>query len=241
MESRVLIRFALLGLLWAGLAAAPLVQTAQAQGTPIPGNINATMARILATARKNWHADAIITSVEMKWYPTDDLDAPGVMHWLEIQANSPSTGARRYFYVGKPYDGTVTDEPPDHDGSTIDHALPASIALDLPAAVAYLRKVGLKDRLSIVKLEMVGAANTQPLAAWTIASLADPGLFPIALDAQTGKIIPWVRAYNPPAFTDKQIHDAWEQVLHPPKPGSNNAQQHLDCFMAVQEFGFCVP
>ena len=147
MESRVLIRFALLGLLWAGLAGAPLVPPAQAQGTPLPSNINATMARILAIARKNWHPDAIITSVEMKWYPTDDLDAPGVMHWLEIQANSPSTSARRYFYVGKPYDGTVTDEPPDHDGSTIDHALPASIALDLPAAVAYLRKVGL-DRKS---------------------------------------------------------------------------------------------
>ena len=32
---------------------------------------------------------------------------------------------------------------------------------------------------------------------------------------------------------------AWDQVLHPPTSGSNNAQQHLDCFMAVQEFGFC--
>jgi hypothetical protein len=241
MRSQYLVRFAFLVLVWAGIATAASVQPARAQGTPIPTNVNATMARILATARKSWHADAIITSVEMKWFPTDDLDAPGVLHWLEIQVNSPSTSARRYFYVGKPYDGNVVDEPPDHDSSTIDHALPASIKLDLPQALAFLRHVGLKDRLFFVKLVMVGAANTQPLAAWTIASLADPGLFPIALDAQTGKIIPWVRAYNPPPFTDKQIHDAWEQVLHPPKQGSNSAQQHLDCFMSVQEFGFCVP
>ena len=84
----------------------------------------------------------------------------------------------------------MADEPPDHDSSTIDHALPASIKLDLPEAIAYLRHVGLKDRLFFVKLVIVGAANTQPRAAWTIASLAHPGLFPIALDAQTGKIIP---------------------------------------------------
>jgi hypothetical protein len=104
MRSRYLVRFALLASLWAGIAAAPTVQPARAQGTPYPANVNATMARILATARKSWHADAIITGVEMKWYPTDNLDAPGVMHWLEIQVNSPSTSARRYFYVGKPYD-----------------------------------------------------------------------------------------------------------------------------------------
>ena len=241
METRHLVRFALLALLWTGFIAVPAVQPAQAQGTPFPSNINATMARILATARKSWHADAIVTSVEMKWYPTDDLDAPGVMHWLEIQVNSPSTSARRYFYVGKPYDGMVTDEPPDHDSSTIDHALPASIKVDLPAAIAYLRKVGLKDRLVFVTLVMVGAAKTPPLAAWTIASLNDPNLFPLVLDAQTGKIISWVRAYNPPPFTDKEMYDAWQKVLNPPKPGPNNAQQHLDCFMAVQEFGFCVP
>jgi hypothetical protein len=70
--------------------------------------------------------------------------------------------------------------------------------------------------------------------------MVDPGLFPIALDALTGKIIPWVRAYNPPPFTDKQMHDGWERVLDPPKPGSNNAQQHLECFLSVQEFRFCV-
>jgi hypothetical protein len=196
------------------IGAAATGQMARAQGSPFPNNVNATMARILAAARKNWHADAIITSVEMKWYPTEDLDAPGVMHWLEIQVNSPSTSARRYFYVGKPYDGTVVDEPPDHDASTIDHALPASIRLDLPQALAYLRHVGLKDRLFFVKLEMVCAVNTQPLAAWTIAPLADPGLFPIILDVQTGKIPPWLRAYNPPLFTDQQMHDAWERVLH---------------------------
>jgi hypothetical protein len=240
MRSRHLVRFAFLVLVWAGIAAVTPVQPAWAQGTPIPNNVNATMARILATARKSWHADAIVTSVEMKWFPTDDLDAPGVMHWLEIQVNSPSTGARRYFYVGKPYDGTMVNEPPDHDGSTIDHALPAIINLDLPQALAYLRHAGLKDRLFFVKLEMVGAANTQPLAAWTIASLADPGLFPIVLDAQTGKIIKWERAYNPPPFTDKDIYAAWQKVLHPLKPGPNSAQQHLDCFMSVQEFGFCV-
>jgi hypothetical protein len=241
MGSRHLVRFAFLVSLWTGFAAAGTVQPALAQGTPIPGNINATMARILATARKSWHADAIVTSVEMKWYPTDDLDAPDVMHWLVIAVNSPSTGARRFYDIGKPYDGEIDDSPPDHDSSTIDHALPASIKLDLPQAITFLRHAGLKDRLFFVKLVMVGAANTQPLAAWTIASLADSSLFPIALDAQTGKIIPWVRAYNPPPFTDAQMRAAWEQVLHPPKPGSNNAQQHLDCFMAVQEFGFCVP
>jgi len=109
----------------------------------------------------------------------------------------------------------------------------------LPDAIAFLRHAGLKDQLFFVKLVMVGAANTQPLAAWTIASLADRSLFPIALDAQTGKIIPWVRAYNPPPFTDAQMRAAWNQVLHPPSSNGNNAQKNLDCFMAVQEFGFC--
>jgi hypothetical protein len=240
MRSQHCVRFAFLVLVWAGIVSAASVQPACAQGTPIPSNVNATMARILDTARRSWHADAIITSLEMQWFPTDDVDAPGVMHWLGIEVNSPSTGARRYFYVGKPYDGNVVDQPPDRDSSTVDHALPAVIKLDLPQALAFLRHAGLKDRLFFVKLEMVGAANTQPLAAWTIASLADPGLYPIALDAQTGKVIPWVRAYNPPPFTDKQMRDAWQQVLHPPRPGSNNAQQHLDCFLSVQEFGFCV-
>ena len=148
-------------------------------------------------------------------------------------------GAALFLYRGASA-GTVVDEPPDPSGSTIDHALPASIKIDLPQAIAFLRHVGLKDRLFLVTLQMVGAANTQPLAAWTIASLADRSLFPLALDAQTGKVIPWVRAYNPPPFTDKQMYDAWNQVLHPPKPGPNPAQQHLDCFMSVQEYGYCV-
>ena len=241
MGSRHWFRFGLLAAFCAGIIVAAPVHSAPLAPTPIPSNINATMASILATARKNWHADAILTSVDLKWYPDENVDDTKVtMHWLEIQANSPSTGARRYFYIGGTSAGTVVDEPPDQSSSTIDHALPASVKLDLPQAIAFLRRVGLKDRLFLVRLEMVGAANTQPLAAWTIASLADPNLFPLALDAQTGKVIPWVRAYNPPPFTDKQMHDAWQQVLHPPKPGPNNAQAHLECFMSVQEYGYCV-
>jgi hypothetical protein len=77
MRSPRLVRFAFLVMVWAGIASAASVHPARAQGTPIPNNVNATMARILATARKSWHGDAIITSVEMKWYPTADLDAPG--------------------------------------------------------------------------------------------------------------------------------------------------------------------
>jgi hypothetical protein len=239
MNSRKIIPRILYLVVFALMASIVIVPAARAAGAPIPSHVNQTMANILSGARKSWHADAIITSVEMKWYPTDDLEGANTMHWLEIQANSPSTGARRYFYIGAPYDGKVVDEPVDRDSSTIDHALPPSIKLDLPDAIAFLRHAGLKDQLFFVKLVMVGAANTQPLAAWTIASLADRSLFPIALDAQTGKIIPWVRAYNPPPFTDAQMRAAWNQVLHPPSSNGNNAQKNLDCFMAVQEFGFC--
>ncbi len=222
-----------------GFAGGMFISPGKAAGSPFPSNVNQTMSTLLATARKNWHPDAIITSVEMKWYPIDDLEGGNTLHWLEIQANSPSTGARRYFYVGQPYDGKITDEPPDHDSSTLNHALPPNIKLDLPQVIAFLHRSKIKDRLDFVKLQMVGAGNTMPLAAWTIASLSNPSLFPLTLDAQTGEVIPWVRAYNPPAFTDAQIRAAWNQMLHPPSPDGGGAQKNLDCFMAVQEFGFC--
>ncbi len=222
-------------------AASP-VQYAEAAtaGSPYPSHVNATMDDVLAKARKTWQPDAIVTTVEMQWYPRDELDETKVQHWLAITLNSPSNGARRYAYVGGPYAGTIVDMPPDKDSSTIDHALP-DFKFDLPQAIDFIRHAGLKDRLFFVKLEMVGAANTPPIAAWTIASLSSSSLYPIALDAQTGAIIPWQRAYNPPPFTDTQMRAAWDKVLNRNQPARpSDANQHLDCFLSIQEFGFCV-
>jgi hypothetical protein len=226
-------------LLAAGCGMAPSSPHTEAANSPFPSHVSATMDDVLAKARKNWQSDAIVTTVEMQWYPQDERDESKVQHWLAITLNSPSNGARRYVYVGGPYAGQIVDMPPDKDGSTIDHALP-DFKFDLPQAIEFIRHAGLKDRLFFVKLEMVGASGTPPIAAWTIASLSDSSLFPLALDAQTGAIIPWKRAYNPPPFTDVQMRAAWDQVLNRNQPAhQNNANKHLECFMAIQEFGFC--
>jgi hypothetical protein len=224
-----------------GCGIAPPGQHVEAAGSPYPSHVNTIVNNILAQERKTWRKDAVATLVEMQWYPQYEPDETKVQHWLAMTLYSPSNGAGRYLYVGGPYDGQVVDTPPEKNTRAFHVALP-DFKFDLPQAIDFIRRQGLKDRLSSVKLEMVGAAGTTPIPAWTISSFSASSLYPIVLDAQTGAVIPWQRAFNPPPFTDEEMRAAWDRVLNrnQPKPSDPHALSPFDCVAIIQQGGDCL-
>ena len=119
-------------------------------------------------------------------------------------------------------------------------ALP-EFKLDLPDAIALIRRAGLKDSLNSLELRMVGAAHTTPLAAWMIATRGAKTLYPIPVDAQTGAVIPWQRVFDPPQWTDAQMKAAWDRVLNrnQPKPYDPYARDPGECVIEIIQVGHC--
>jgi hypothetical protein len=168
---------------------------------------------LLDDAHRRFRKDAVITRIELQ-------GGAGVA-WLGVGLYSPSNGAILSVEVGGPNNGAyrVSSAAP-HAG--VSSGLPIDFNLDLPDAIATLRKGGWNGALGPVYLGMVGATGTVPLLAWTFRVNGGPMMFPIFINAQDGQFIPWPQAMDPPNGSDAQLQRIWDALLNRHAPNGNN-------------------
>lgn len=189
---------------------------------------------LLDDAHKRFRKDAVLARIELQ-------GVPGQAAWLGVGLYSPSNGMILSVEVGGPHNGAsrVSQAAPQTGSGAV--GLPLDFNIDLPEAIAILRKRGLTGPLGPVYLGMVGASGTQPLLAWTVRVYGGPIMFPLYIDAQDGKFIAWQRAMDPPNGSDAQLQAIWDALLNRNKPADRNspvfnAQQ---CIAQIQMGGDC--
>jgi hypothetical protein len=209
--------------------------------TGYPSHVSATMATVLAGARKQWIKDAEINSIELQWYPPNVPDSSRA-YWLRFTIYSPSVRSTCWVTVGGPINGNTFCGSPDT--GPINRSLPAlppSFSVDLPDVIASIRHAGMGGPLGSVQLRMVGATGTPLLPAWAIAVVGGPAWAQLYINAQDGKVIPWQRAMDPPSGSDAQLKAAWDSILNRNKPaGQGDAgYKAMECVVEIQETGNC--
>lgn len=179
---------------------------------------------LLDDAHKRFRKDAVITRIELQ-------GAAGVA-WLGVGLYSPSNGAILGVQVGGPNNGAyrISSATPGNAAA----ALPTDFKVDLPDAIAALRKGGWNGALGPVYLGMVGATGTQPLLAWTFRVSDGPMMFPIYINAQDGHFIAWPRAMDPPNGSDAQLKRIWDALLN------RSAPQNKSIFSTPDRVNECV-
>jgi hypothetical protein len=224
----------------AWLAAASIVSL---HAGALPIRVPATVGNVLAQARKTWRKDAVAVMVELNRYP-GGAETANTVYWLTVRMQSPSNRALRQIQVGGPNDGDIFDWPAPRNPAerAVEGGLP-DFKLDLQDAIGVLRHAGLKDGFATVNLRMVGATGTAPIAAWTFLAQSAQALYPLAVDAQTGKIVPWQRAFDPPQWTDAKMKEIWDRVLNrnqpQNKPYDPYAREPGECVIEIAQVGHC--
>jgi len=198
---------------------------------------NPYLKMLLNDARQKWRKDAIITKVELE-------GVQNVAGWLGVELYSPSNGGIMNVEIGGPNNGaeSYAQATPANGIHTLTAPLPTSVNVDLPDAIAYIRKAGLNGPLGASYLGMVGAIGTQPILAWTVH--VSSGSFieaPVFVNANDGKFIPWQRAMDPPDGTDAQIAAAWNALFHRNQNSGQGqgldspAYKAMECVAGIQE------
>lgn len=198
---------------------------------------NPYLKMLLNDARQKWRKDAIITQVQLE-------GVQNVAGWLGVELYSPSNGGIMNVEVGGPNNGaeTYAQATAANGIHALTTPLPTGVSVDLPDAIASIRKAGLNGPLGASYLGMAGASGTQPILAWTIH--VSSGSFieaPIFVDATTGKFIPWQRAMDPPDGTDAQIAAAWNAFFHRNQNSGQGqgldspAYKAMECVVIAQE------
>jgi hypothetical protein len=184
-------------------------QQIQTGGNGIP-KANPYLKMLLNDARQKWRKDAIITKVQLE-------GVQNVAGWLGVELYSPSNGGIMNVEVGGPNNGaeTYAQATAANGIHALTAPLPPGVNVDLPDAIASIRKAGLNGPLGASYLGMAGASGTAPILAWTV-HVSSGGFIeaPIFVDASSGKFIPWKRAMDPPNGSDAQIAAAWNALFH---------------------------
>jgi hypothetical protein len=204
----------------------------RAEGTGFPRS-KPYLKVLLDDAHRRFRKDAVIARIE--------LQGASGQAWLGVGLYSPSNGAILSVQVGGPNNGAFrVSQAAPQTGASPAAGLPLDFNVDLPEAIAILRKRGLTGPLGPVYLGMVGASGTQPLLAWTVRVYGGPIMFPLYINAQDGKFIAWQRAMDPPNGSDAQLKAIWDALLNRNQPDRNgpvfNAQQ---CIAQIQMGGDC--
>jgi hypothetical protein len=225
-------------LITAGCVLVALSQQIQTGGNGIP-RANPYLNMLLNDARQKWRKDAVITRVQLE-------GIQNVAGWLGVELYSPSNGGIMSVEVGGPNNGaeSFAQATPANGINALTTPLPTAVNVDLPDAIASIRRANLNGPLGASYLGMVGATDTQPILAWTIH--VSNGSFieaPVFVDAKSGKFIPWKRAMDPPNGTDAQIAAAWNALFNRNQnsgqdqgQGFNSpAYKAMECVAALQE------
>jgi hypothetical protein len=205
------------------------VQTA---GNPYP-HVSAILNGVLDQAHKTFRKDAVITWVEVQGSPA--------LYWFQISLYSPSNGATLVAWVGGPQNGQFfagTTNPDDR--FRVPAAILPNFKVDLPDAVASIRKAGFKGALGMTTLRMVGASGTTPLLAWVIEVSDGPPWMALVLDAKDGKFIPIQRAFDPPDGSDAELAAAWNRLINPNPPKAQSPWDPGECLAEIEATGSCV-
>ena len=214
---------------------APPSQRVHAADEGYPAHVSATLNAVLDQAHKTFRKDAVIYMVEVQGVPS--------LYWLQISLFSPSNGATLTVWVGGPSNGqfSVGMVNPD-ERFRVPAALTPNFNIDLPDAMAILRKAGLKGSLGVTRLVWAGASGTPPVLAWSIRVAGGPIMFPLFVDAKDGKVLSWQRAMDPPNASDAQLRAAWDTLLHRNQPPNGpRAKDPWECVAEIQETGNCAP
>jgi hypothetical protein len=196
-----------------------------------PGNFQATYKSVLEGARKLWRKDAVITFAELQ-------GAFGIPQaWWRFDLYSPSINFAATYTVGGPLNGQSTFsyiQPYQRKG--IGDPLPPEINVNLPAAIASLRKAGFNGALGLIRLHMAGATGTQPLPAWSIrVGGKSPTYPPVFINAQDGKFIPVSRAMDPAPGSDAELRAIYGRAMQRIQSGGRNASlDALECLAMLQ-------
>lgn len=184
---------------------------------------------LLDDAHKRFRKDAVITRIELQ-------GAAGVA-WLGVGLYSPSNGAILSVQVGGPANGAYRQS--QAAPGNVAAGLPTDFKVDLPEAVAALRNAGVHGGLGSTYLGRVGASGTTPILAWTMRVGGGSVMFPIYVDAQTGKLIQWQRAMDPPNGSDAQLKAIWDALYKRDQPQQPDADEQArkvgECVAMLQD------
>jgi hypothetical protein len=205
-----------------------------------PSHVNATMAAVLAESRRRGVTDAVVTEIELQWYPPRVPDSVKTFR-LKFSVYSPSTRIQCMADIGGPNSGNPFCGPPMT--GPIDRSLPplpASFNLDLPDFIAFVRHAGMQGPIQSLQLRMAGATGTPKFPAWVLQIPDGPARVPLFVNAQDGKLASWQRAMDPPSGSDEQLREVYGRVLHPSPPAhGNNGYDALECVVEIQQTGNC--
>jgi hypothetical protein len=198
-----------------------------------PGKFPASYKATLEGARKLWMKDAVVVHVEVE-------GAFGIpTAWFRFSLYSPSTGNFATYAVGGPMNGQSTFsfiQPINRP--RLGDPLPADLSVDLPDAIASLRKAGYHGGLGVIRLDMSGATSTTPLPAWSIrVGGKSPAFPPVFVNAQTGKFIPVNRMMDPAPGSDAELKEIWDRLLNRNQPAAKIPGQleGWECVALIQE------
>jgi len=198
-----------------------------------PGEFPASYKATLEGARKVWMKDAVGVHVEVE-------GAFGIpTAWFRFSLYSPSTGNFATYVVGGPLNGQSTlsfIQPINRP--RLGEPLPPDLSVDLPDAIASLRKAGYSGGLGVIRLDMSGATGTTPLPAWSIrVGGKSPAFPPVFVNAQSGKFIPVNRMMDPVPGSDAELKEIWDRLLNRNQPVAKTPG-HLEpweCVALIQE------
>jgi hypothetical protein len=200
-----------------------------------PGKFPASYKATLDGARKLWMKDAVAVHVEVE-------GAYGIpTAWFRFSLYSASTGNFATYVAGGPLNGQSTFsfiQPINR--SRLGDPLPADLNVDLPDAIASLRKAGYLGAFGVIRLDMSGATGTTPLPAWSIrVGGKTPAFPPVFVNAQTGKFIPVNRMMDPVPGSDAEIKAIWDRLLSRNQPASSartpGGLEPWECVALIQE------
>jgi hypothetical protein len=199
-----------------------------------PGTFPGTYKLTIAGARAFWMKDAVVVHVQVE----GQVGIPTA--WFRFSLYSPSTGNFASYEAGGPQNGQSTPsfiQPTDR--SRLGDPLPENLSVDLPDAIASLRKAGFPGALGVIYLDMSGATGQTPLPAWSIrVGGKSPAFPPIFVNAQTGKFMPVVRMMDPVPGSDAEIKEVWDRLLNRNQPATNRTPGGLsgaDCVGLIQQ------
>jgi hypothetical protein len=199
-----------------------------------PAKFPASYKATLEGARKLWMKDAAVVHVEVE-------GAFGIpTAWFRFSLYSPSTGNFATYVVGGPLNGQSTFsfiQPINRP--RLGDPLPPDLSVDLPDAIASLRKAGYHGGLGVIRLDMSGATGTRPLPAWSIrVGGKTPAFPPVFVNAQTGKFIPVNRMMDPVPGSDAELKAIWDRLLNRNQPTPTKTPGQLEpweCVALIQE------
>jgi hypothetical protein len=216
---------------------APAGATAQAvlPDSYYPGKFPAAYKSTIEGSRKLWMKDAVVVHVEVE-------GAYGIpTAWFRFSLYSPSTGNFATYVVGGPMNGqSTTSYIQPINRFRLGDPLPPDLSVDLPDAIASLRKAGFHGGLGVIRLDMSGAKGTTPLPAWSIrVGGKTPAFPPVFVNAQTGKFIAVNRMMDPVPGSDAEIKAIWDRLLNRNQPTASGKipgqLEPWECVALLQE------